>query len=530
MNYLNKLYHLLLESCLSIVPIIFIILLLSLTGLAPILGGWDYLLLVIGAVVLIIGLTIFSIGSARSLSRVGEHMGSSLSKQNNVWIVIVVAFLLGALVTCAEPSIMILSSQTSMNGAILIAVISLGVGLFVAIGVVRIIKHQSLNLWLLGLYGLTFALAILVDDKQFMPLIWDTGGATTGSATVPFLLSLGAGVAVVRAGKKSKEDSFGLVAIASIGPVLLMVIMVILSRAGLSSYSSSVVTLNNDSNIWIRFQNQLIPVLNEHGQITSYGTMFEVALALAPILLVFFIYQAIFIKLPRQEILRICVGFVYAYFGLVLFLTAVQAVMMPFGTFVGDKLGLKDPWLIVLVCFVIGLVTIICEPATHVLTKQIETVSDGGISKISVLLTLSIGVGISIALCAIRAIYNFDILYYIVPGYVIALGLTFICPPLYTALAFDSGGVASGPMTVSFVLPMIIGITCTIGMNNNGLTYDQVMSQVMSRSFGVVAMVAMTPLIGIQILGVGEKLKKAYRYRSFMHRHIQINDNEVIHF
>ena len=524
MTSINKLFRTLLESCLSIVPIIVIILILSFSNLAPIIGGYDYALLIIGAVVLVLGLSVFSIGSSRSLSKVGEHMGSSLSKQNKLWIVVIVAVLLGALVTCAEPSIMILSSQTPLPSWSLILFISLGVGLFVAIGVIRTIKHQSLNLWLLGLYGLIFALAILIDNKQFMPLIWDTSGATTGSATVPFLLSLGAGVAMVRGGKKSQQESFGLIAIASIGPLLMMIILILFVQNGTTNYTGdSIVALSNDSNIWKRFQDQLLPTFNSDGSIGAYGTMLEVAMALAPIMIVFFIYQAIYIKLPKQEIKRILFGFLFAFVGLVLFLTAIKAAMMPFGKFVGEHLGLSQPWLIVLICFLIGLVTIVCEPATHVLTKQIEKVSDGGITKASVIMTLSIGVGLSIGLCGIRAIYKFDILYYIVPGYIIALGLTFVCPPLYTALAFDSGGVASGPMTVSFVLPMITGIvvvTTPAGQDPN----------VMGNAFGVIAMVAMAPLIGIQILGVGERVKKAYRFSVYKQRYMLFNDNEVIHF
>lgn len=524
MSSLSRLAKSFLTSSLSILPIVFIILILSLSGLTPLPGGYDYLLLFIACFALIIGLTVFNIGSSRSLSKVGEHMGSSLSKQKNIWIVVVVAILLGALVTCAEPSIMILSTQTPLPGWLLILLISLGVGLFVAIGVVRIIKHQSLKLWLLGLYGLTFALAILIDKKEFMPLIWDTGGATTGSATVPFLLALGTGVAAVRGGKNSKEDSFGLIAISSIGPVLMMVIMVIFVKSGAKEYSPSVVEeLCNNPNIWIRFQNQLIPILNDKGQIASYGVLLEVFMALAPIMIVFFIYQTIYIKLPKQEIIRILFGFAFTYFGLVIFLTAIKAAMMPFGNFVGEKLGQSSYWIIILICFLIGLVTIICEPATHVLTKQIETVSDGGISRLAVLLALSIGVGISIGLSAIRAIFKFDILYYIVPGYIIALGLTFICPGLFSALAFDSGGVASGPMTVSFVMPVIIGVAIETSSSMQE-------ANVMGNAYGVIAMVALTPIITLQVLGVIQKIKTERRLAMYKHKYMHINDNEVIHF
>ena len=530
-----KFLRVFLESSLSIIPIVAIILILSLSTLTPLIGGWDYLLLIVGALVLIIGLSIFSIGSSRSLSKVGEHMGASLSKQNNIWIVILVSFLLGALVTCAEPSIMILAELTPMDDWMLILFISVGVGLFVALGVIRVFKRKSLKWWLITLYGIVFGLCLIIDSNQqaqYLPLIFDASGATTGSATVPFLLSLGSGVAMVRAGKKAKEESFGLVAISSVGPIISMVIMVIINTSTVAgNYDLGSTLLNNSSDIFTRFYQAIFPTFDINGNILGYGTIIEVLVALLPIMVVFFIYQKIFIKLPKGELIRISLGFLYSYLGLVLFLSAVSAVMMPFGIFIGQELGNYAPWVIILIFFIIGLVSIMCEPAIHVLTKQIEQVSDGGIKKSSVLLTLSIGVGVAIGLCAIRAIYKFSIAYYIIPGYLIALGLTFLSPNLFTALAFDSGGVASGPMTVSFLLPLTIGMYAS--QNNIVISNDSqdglLKQDVLTNCFGVIAMVAMTPLIAIQILGIIIEYKK-YRRQSLYQSQLLLSDNEVIHF
>ena len=523
----NRFFRTLLEASLSIIPIIAVVLFLSI----PMFNGepliplfeMDYLLISLGAVVLILGLAIFTLGASRSLSRVGEHMGASLSKQGNLFIVVLFTFVLGALITCAEPSIMILSTQTPLPGWMLILFISIGVGVFVALGVVRVIKQMPLNIWLLCFYGLVFGLCILIDrDGQLMPLIWDAGGATTGSATVPFLLALGAGVAAVRGGKNATENSFGLVAISSIGPILTMALMaIVISLTGGQDapYVSNIVGLHSDVDIFTRFVNELMPTFSDGG-IGNYGTLLETVLALIPIMLVFFIYQAIFIKLPFREIGRILVGFLYSYIGLVVFLTGVKAMMMPLGEYVGKCLGDFDSLVVIGLCFIFGLVTIICEPATHVLTKQIEDVSNGVISKKSVLISLSIGVGVAIALAGLRSYYNIDIVYFIVPGYLIALILTFFCPPLYTAIAFDSGGVASGPVTVSFVLPMIVGMTLTVDPSAN----------VMARSFGVIAFVAMTPLICLQILGIYFNCKKQIAFKRFKQSILQHCDNEVIHF
>nr|MCR5741960.1 DUF1538 domain-containing protein [Gammaproteobacteria bacterium] len=484
------------ESFLSIMPIILIVLLLSFTGVSK-LGKYDYILLITSTILLIVGLSIFQVGTQKSLVKVGQHMGTSLSRQKNLFLVIIVVLLLGSLVTCAEPSIMLLSRQTPIPAWLLIIFISVGVGAFVSIGVLRIIYHKNLKVWMITAYGLVFALLLLIDSNTYAPLIFDSSGATTGSATVPFLLSLGAGVAMVRGGKSAKDDSFGLIGIASLGPLISLTILIIFNSNGVTTYTNNVIE-TNDPNIFRKYMVQLLPTINEDG-LGNNGTMLEVLIALLPILVIFLIYEKIFIKLPKSEILRILIGFFYTFIGLSIFLCAIQTAMMPIGRYVGDGLGMLSPFLVILICFAIGLVTILCEPAIHVLTKQIEDISDGGISKVSVLLTLSIGVGIAIMLCAIRAIYDFPIVYYLVPGYIIAIALSFISPNLYTAMAFDSGGVASGPMTTSFVLPMIIGISYAFGAT------DQM---IMGRAFGVIAMVAMTPIIAIQILGIIEKYNK----------------------
>ena len=506
------------ECALSIMPIIIVVLILSFSGVAK-LEKFDYILLGITTILLILGLAVFQIGTEKSLVKVGQHMGNSLSRQSNIFIIVVVAFILGALVTCAEPSILLLSNQTPIPAWLLILFISTGVGIFVAVGILRIIFHKDIKMWLLAFYGLVFALTLLIDSGTYSPIIFDGAGATTGSATVPFLLSLGAGVATVRGGKNAKDDSFGLIGMASIGPLLSLTILIIIKSSGLSSYESTQVVMN-DSNVLMKYFKQLLPSVVD-GKIAGYGVLLEVLLALLPILVIFLIYQSIFIKLPKKELLRIFIGFGFTYLGLVIFLTAVQACMLPIGRYVGDNLGVKGDIVVILICFAIGLVTILCEPAIHVLTKQVEDISDGGISKISVLLTLSIGVGIAIALCAIRAVYDFSIIYYLVPGYIICVALSFFTPTLYSAMAFDSGGVASGPMTTSFVLPMIIGIAYSRGADD---------LHIMGRAFGVIAMVAMIPIIAIQVLGIVEKFRKNREAKAYFSNPIPDDDSEIIHF
>ena len=515
----NRYVQSLITASLSIVPMVLIICILSWTGLAPLsFKDGHYLLLLIGMVVLIVGLAIFSIGASSSLTKVGEYMGSSLSKQKNLFVVIVFSFALGTLITVAEPSIMIVSKQVpTINSVLLIGGIAVGVGTFVVLGVLRIIFHRQLKLWYLLFYAVTFMLLIIVtmnpDKAAFLPFIFDSGGVTTGSATVPFILSLGAGIAIVRGGKNAKNDSFGLVGIASIGPILSVSILIMISNVGtgdIPAYPS----LNG--NIFMKFANALLPIGG------SLGTMIEVLIALAPTLVIFLVYNAIFIHLPKKKIKKLLFGFLLTFVGLSTFLCGTSAVMTPLGNYVGSALGDNADWLIIIIAFIIGLVTIVCEPAVHVLTKQMEEVSDGHIKKLTVLLALSLGVGIAIALSAIRTVFNFSIMYYMIPGYIISLVLMFACPDIYTAMAFDSGGTASGPMSSSFVLPMIAGITLAKYDGNSLKFYEN--------GFGVIALIALTPVIAIQLLGVVQNIKTA-RARYVMRHHVyNVNDAQIIHF
>ena len=516
------------SSGLSILPMIIIVILLSFISIngekCLTLEGIDYLALFICAVVLILGLGLFQIGASKGLAKVGEYMGSSLSKQSKLFIVIAFSFLLGALITCAEPSILIVSTQVNINSVLLIAVIAIGVGIFVVFGVIRIISHKSLKLWYLFFYFLVFMLICLIsineDMAKYLPFIFDSGGITTGSATVPFILALGAGIAMVRGGKNSSEDSFGLVGMASIGPILSMTLLLMLNSSGFSDYE--ITLFEGFESTGTIFHELIINLVPHNGNL---GTLIEVIMALAPIIVIFVIYNFIFIKLPRHELLQLVIGFTYSFVGLVIFLTGINAIMSPFGSLVGISLGnIDNNALIVFITFIIGLVTVLCEPAVHVLTTQIVEISNGAIKKPTVVASLSIGVGIAIALSTIRSIYGFSILYIIIPGYLLSVALMFICPNIYTAMAFDAGGTASGPMSVSFVLPLIIGITYK--------KHNYPLSSVAyyTDSFGVVALIALTPILTVQILGVINHLRSVSRLKTSIYAELDILDNEIIHF
>ncbi len=513
-------------SALSIIPMIAIVLILHFTNLAKITDG-DSLdniwLILAGMVVLVIGLALFQIGASSSLTKVGEYMGSSLSKQKKIFIVILFSFVLGLLITCAEPSILIVSKQVTIipnnsiaNAFLLIGGIALGVGIFVVIGVIRIIKHQSLKLWYLLFYFITFLIICLIaidpDRRKLLPFIFDAGGVTTGSATVPFILALGAGIASVRGGKSATDDSFGLVGMASIGPIMTTALLILI-RSNIPSY---IPPTYYDGSVFMKFIDAMI--YSESGT----GSAIEVLIAIAPILVIFFIYNGLYLHLHKQRIYKLLIGFLFTYVGLTLFLSATNAAMSPIGSMVGKSLANQNDAVIIVICFAIGLVTILCEPAVHVLTTQISDISDGRIKKLTVIIALSLGVGVAIALAGVKALFKINILYIIVPGYIICMVLMFFTPNIYTAMAFDSGGTASGPMSSSFVLPMIIGLVMARDSGDTGNVYEY--------GFGVVALIAMTPVIAIQILGLSQSLKTRHALK-VMRAHIYSDeDAQIIHF
>ncbi len=493
-----------LNALLSTLPVIVIVLILNLAKVTPFNNNQN-LLFLFGSLLLFFGVSLFSVGTENAMSKIGEIVGSNMTKQKNFTALIIIVFLLGAFVTIAEPDLSVLASRLPINSYLFISLVGIGVGIFLVIGVVRILLQKSLKIWLLAFYALIFALAILVDET-FIPLTFDSGGVTTGPVTVPFILALGVGIATTRAGKSSNADSFGLTAFCSIGPLLVVLIFGLFMRK-IEAKADIIVELPVGEALFEAFKNQVI----------------NVSIAMTPIMLFFFIYNAIFVHLPKGQILKIIVGLVYTYVGLILFLTGVEGAFTPIADYVGRHLAEQNTlWLLLFISAIIGIVVVLCEPAVQILVKQVEQVSDGMITKNKMLIALSTGIGLAVMLSVIRIIYDFSIFYYIVPGYILALALTFAVPDIYVGIAFDSGGVASGPMTSAFILPFTLGIANYLHPDDSHF--------LMTRAFGTVALVAMMPLIVIQLLGFNATVEKQYNLYLARKLVAEKDDNRIIHF
>ena len=472
------------ESIASVLPITIIVLLLCFT-VAPIPNNMLVSFLM-GAVLLIVGMAFFTLGADTAMTPIGTKVGSCITKSRKVWLIVFVSFLLGIIITISEPDLQVLANQVpNIPNAVLIGAVALGVGVFLVIAMLRILFGISLNILLIGFYIVVFGLAMLVP-KNFWAVAFDSGGVTTGPMTVPFIMALGVGVSAIRSDRHAGNDSFGLVALCSIGPILAVLVLGLMYPSEAAYTPVEIPEMENSQEMILLFV---------HG-LPHYAK--EVAIALAPIVAFFFLFNTFYIKMPKKPLISISVGLIFTYVGLVLFLTGVNVGFMPVGNYIGNLIGSKSfNWLLLPIAMLIGYFIVKAEPAVHVLNKQVEDLTAGSIPARAMELSLSIGVATSLGLAMIRVLTGISVMYFLVPGYVLALGLSFFTPKIFTSIAFDSGGVASGPMTATFLLPFAMGACEAIGGPE----------RIVSDAFGVVAMVAMTPLITIQLLGVEYKFR-----------------------
>ncbi len=471
------------ESLSAVLPILGIVLLLSFT-IAP-LSASTLLCFLLGALLLVAGMVLFNLGADLSMTPMGNRIGASLARSRSVPLVLAVAFLLGFFITISEPDLQVLANQVpAVPNMTLVLAVAAGVGAFLVVALLRMLIGISLRRLLIVFYLAVFALAFLVP-ADFLSVAFDSGGVTTGPMTVPFIMALGVGVSAIRDDRHAASDSFGLVALCSIGPILAVLVLgMVYAPEGNYAASNLIPEVSDSAGLWQLFAYE----------IPHY--MQEIAGALAPIIIFFAVFQLAVLRLPGRQLARICVGLLYTFAGLVLFLTGVNVGFLPAGYALGGVLaGLPYRWILVPVAMIVGFFIVRAEPAVYVLNKQVEEMTDGAISASSMGTALSIGMAVSLGLAMVRVLTGISILWFLIPGYAIALGISFFVPKIYTAIAFDSGGVASGPMTATFLLPLAQGACTAVGGN------------MVTDAFGVVAMVAMTPLITIQLMGVAAQLQ-----------------------
>ncbi len=478
------------EAVQAVLPIIGIVLFLCFS-IAPISPS-ILLCFLMGAVLLLAGMMFFTLGAELAMSPMGERVGTCLTRSRKLWLIGLMAFGLGFIITISEPDLQVLAQQVpAVPNRVLILSVAFGVGAFLVIALLRMLFGIPLPPLLMLFYAAVFVLAFFVP-KDFLSVAFDSGGVTTGPMTVPFIMALGVGISAIRSDRHAADDSFGLVALCSIGPILAVMVLGMIYNPQESLYVPPVIPeVESSAQLWRLFAVEF----------PTY--MKEIAVSLLPIFLFFMLFQLFVLKLSKRKLIKILVGLVYTYVGLVLFLTGVNVGFAPAGNYLGQVIaGLKHPALLIPIAMVMGYFIVKAEPAVYVLNKQVEEITDGAISARAMGTSLSVGVSLSLGIAMIRVLTGISILWFLIPGYAVALGISFFVPKIYTAIAFDSGGVASGPMTAAFLLPLAQGACVALGGN------------IVTDAFGVVAMVAMTPLITIQVMGLVSRLMEAHRKKA----------------
>ena len=489
------------ESMASVLPITVIVALLCFAFI-PMDSGL-MLSFLVGAGMLVLGMGLFTLGAEMSMSRIGNLIGAGMTKTRRLWLIVVLSLALGAAVTVAEPDLQVLATYVpGIDKGALVAAVSLGVGAFLALCMLRILFSISLRLLLILFYALVFGLACFTEPG-LLSIAFDSGGVTTGPMTVPFIMALGVGVASIRSDENAREDSFGLVALCSIGPILAVMVLSFIYGAGegasaITAAGSMATTVDIGLDYLTAMPHQLL----------------EVAQALLPIALIFFFFQIFSLKLQTRPLIRIIIGFGYTYLGLVLFMTGVNVGFSPLGYALGEQLSQGIfKYILPFIAMLMGWYIINAEPAVHILNKQVEELSAGAISQKAMGICLSVAISLAYGIAMLRVISGISIMWFLVPGYLLALGLCFFVPRSFTAIAFDSGGVASGPLTATFMLPLAMGACEAMGGNT------------MTDAFGLVALVALMPLISVQAMGGIYTLRTRRRTLPAVP---EFGDNEII--
>ena len=479
------------ESLKSVLPIALIVLGLSIT-IVPISTG-DMFLFLVGIVCLVFGMSLFTMGAEMSMQPLGSKIGSSVGSSKKIWLIAFVSFVIGILVTISEPDLVILAEQVNgLENMVLILTVSVGVGIFLAIAVLRIVFNWSLTAIMIGFYTLAFVLAFFVD-KSFMSLAFDSGGVTTGPMTVPFIMSIGAGVSMAKISGDDRSDSFGITGLCSIGPIIAVLVLGIVAKVE----GTYIPTVNDNVADTREGVGRFLHGFGEH--------LIDVFVALAPIIVFAVLFQILTRAFNKGQLIRMGVGVAYVLIGLAVFLTGANVGFIPTGTAIGTNLaGIGGGWILVPVSMLLSYFIVKAEPSVYVLNKLVETMTAGAISGKTTGLGLSLGVSAALGLAAIRIITGVNILWFLIPGYIIALTLSFFVPKIFVGISFDSGGVASGTMMSAFVLPLCMGACNALGGN------------VMTDAFGCVAFVAMAPIITIQLSGFAYKVKAEDRVRKFV--------------
>ncbi len=488
----------------------------------------SFLVFLIAFPLMVFGMSLFGIGADQAMEKMGAAVGASLTKKRSIILLAVASLLIGALVTFAEPDLTIFSTQLmgEQGKYVLIIIISLGVGLLLALAFVRIIFQWDYRLILALIFAVVFGLGCFVNREAFFPIVFDSAGVTIGSITVPFVLAMGISVAQIRGSRNAEDDSFGLTGLAGLGPLITCMIWAkimdeIVPAGNFAEYFGGLVEVTDA----LAYGPTQFAQLGSVYAAEAGGAALDILLGLAPLAGLFIIYDFAVLHLDWKHRLKIFVGLVETYVGLFIFMIGVNTGFMPVARQLGrafGSTGYQDNfYAVILMCLAIGTLIILAEPSVHILGKQVEEVSQGSIKTRDLYVALCLGVGLAVLMCVLRVQYLIDMRYMAIPMMLLSLLLAMFSPKIFTALAFDSAGIASSTMASAFILPMVVSMATARFPNNT--------EQVLSYGTGVVGMVFLCPLVAILILGIVGRCKAQVRLAINRRRVVEFDDSQVVH-
>ena len=479
------------DTLISSLPLAAIVLLVC-VFIAPLTATQDYIKLLIGYLAVTVGQTLFLVGLDSSILPIGKIVGQSLIKLKSVGLIVLCGIIFGFVVTIAEPALEVLARQThlvleAVDVHAFVWLASAGTGLSVGFALLRLMKNWSIKKIFAVAYAIIFALTIVVPD-EFIGLAFDASGATTGDISVPFILALGIGVSQTLSKRKSNDDTFGIIGITSIGPILAIFLY------GLYLF------ITHDGNLPLN--NVYDPAISGTFMSILSENIISVALALTPVLIAFLPFQLFIVKLPRQKFIHLLLGSVMVYVGLLIFISGIDYGFAFASKYIGEVFldPLRPEWfqyILLIIGFFLGMAITLSEPAVTVLGDQLEELTNGHIKKITIRLTLAIGIGFAVVISIIKILSGINILFFLAPLYLIALVMMKFSSTLFTSLAFDSGGVSGGALTSAFLTPLTLGIAQAVALQN-----PDTAQSILTNGFGIIAFISVTPLIAVQLLGI----------------------------
>lgn len=420
------------------------------------------------SLLVIMGLTLFTTGTDISLNEMGKNISNLLIKKKNIILILIVSLLLGTFITLLEPEFLTIGYEAgNIPTSILLISVSISIGIFLMLAMYRILKRINLRYYIIISYLLIF-FVLTISNFQVVPFAFDMGSVVVGAISAPFILAFGGNLASKMKRKDSSE--FGILSFCAIGPILMILILSLIYKPNIM-YDSD-------------------PILKKLDFLETLWTNFYQVFMSLSLLVIFYLVLTRKTKKKKIEQRKIMIGLIMVLVGITLFLTGGDVGFFKLAYLLGSKLGNINKIIIILIGGIFGFLIAKIEPNVKVLVSYVDQVTNGGIKDKFLETCLCIGVSISFMLSLFRVLNGYSVMIFLIPTYFLAIFFAFFTPTNFLGLSFDAGGVVTGSMSSSFLLPLLIGVASII--TNNYL----------NEAFGVMALISVIPIIILEIVGM----------------------------